>query len=46
MPPEIDTMVKYADGKGVKLMGYVYPCLNFVGGSNVPAALFGGSMDL
>ena len=46
LPPEIDAMVKYAAAKGVKLMGYVYPCLNFAAGSGVPAALFGGSMDL
>eukprot|EP01052_Picozoa_sp_SAG31_P024048 SAG31_NODE_2021_length_6647_cov_2.271839_2_plen_305_part_00 len=46
LPPEIKTMVEYAAGKGVKLMGYVYPCLNFVGGSGVPSALMHGAMDL
>ena len=46
MPAEIQTMINYADGKGVKLMGYVYPCLDFVGGSKVPAALLSGGMDL
>ena len=39
-------MIDYADKKGIKLMGYVYPCLNFVGGSKIPQALLGGSMDL
>lgn len=46
MPAEIQTMIDYAQSKQVKLMGYVYPCLNFVGGSKVPAALVDGSMDL
>lgn len=46
MPAEIQTMIDYAGSKGVKLMGYVYPCLDFVGGSGVEAALKGGSMDL
>ena len=46
MPPEIQSMLDYAASRSVKLMGYVYPCLNFVGGSGVPAALKGGSMDL
>lgn len=38
MPEEIQSMIDYAGSKGVKLMGYVYPCLDFVGGSGVPAA--------
>lgn len=46
MPAEIQTMIDYAQSKQVKLMAYVYPCLDFVGGSKVPAALMGGSMDL
>jgi hypothetical protein len=46
MPAEIQSMIDYASAKNVKLMGYVYPCLDFVGGSGVPAALKGGSMDL
>ena len=46
MPAEIQSMIDYATSKNVKLMGYVYPCLDFVGGSGVPAALKGGSMDL
>jgi hypothetical protein len=46
MPAEIQSMIDYAAAKGVKLMGYVYPCLNFVGGSGATAALKGGSMDL
>eukprot|EP01044_Picomonas_judraskeda_P040375 COSAG03_NODE_19788_length_330_cov_0.645022_1_plen_27_part_10 len=27
MPEEIQSMIDYAGSKGVKLMGYVYPCL-------------------
>jgi hypothetical protein len=34
-PQEIQLMIDYAATKNVKLMGYVYPCLDFVGGSGV-----------
>eukprot|EP01045_Picozoa_sp_COSAG04_P049817 COSAG04_NODE_19835_length_407_cov_0.668831_1_plen_118_part_10 len=46
MPAEIQSMIDYAASKDVKLMGYVYPCLDFTGGSKVPEANLGGSMDL
>jgi hypothetical protein len=38
--------IDYAAAKDVKLLGYVYPCLDFTGGSKVPEANDGGSMDL
>jgi hypothetical protein len=41
MPAEIQEMIDYAASKNVKLMGYVYPCLDFVSGSGVPSALLG-----
>ena len=31
MPAEIQSMIDYAASKDVKLMGYVYPCLDFTG---------------
>ena len=40
MPVEIQTMIDYAQSKQIKLMGYVYPCLDFVGGSKVPVGLY------
>jgi hypothetical protein len=46
MPAEIQEMIDYAASKNVKLMGYVYPCLDFVSGSGVPSALLRGGMDL